>query len=67
MPPTAATAGSVARLRSRSSPVTSSRLISRPTTKKKMVMSASLTQWTSDSVMARSPQPMVSSWPHQAV
>ncbi len=65
IPPTAATAGRAARLRSRSSPVTSSRLISSPTTKKKMVMSASFTQCTNDSVIARSPSPMVSSLPHQ--
>ena len=45
---------------SRSSPVTSSRLISSPTTKKKIVISASFTQCTSVSVIARSPDPMVS-------
>jgi hypothetical protein len=43
-PPIAAIAGSAAALRSRSSPVTSSRLISRPTTKKNSAMRPSLTQ-----------------------
>ena len=43
MPPTAAMAGMAARRGSRSSPSTSSRLISRPTTKKKMAISPSLT------------------------
>ena len=44
-PPRAAIAGSSAALRSRSSPVTSSRLISSPTTKKNSAISPSLTQW----------------------
>src|SRR3990172_8011836 len=43
MPPSAAIAGRAAALGSLSSPETSSRLISRPTTKKKMTMRASLT------------------------
>ncbi len=44
MPPTAATIGSAAVFGSRRSPVTSSYLISRPTTKKKITIRASLTQ-----------------------
>ena len=67
MPPSAAIAGSAAAARSRSSPTTSSRLISSPTTKKNTAMSASFTQCTNDSVMARSPGPRVSSWCHQLV
>jgi hypothetical protein len=43
-PPSAAKTGSAAALRSRNSPVTNSRLISSPTTKKKMAMRPSLTQ-----------------------
>ena len=43
-PPMAATAGRAAARGSRSSPVTSSRLISRPMTKKKMAIRASLIQ-----------------------
>jgi hypothetical protein len=44
MPPTAATIGSAAVRGSRSSPDTSSYLISRPTTKKKIAIRPSLTQ-----------------------
>ena len=44
IPPTAAIAGSAATRRSRKSPVTSSRLISRPTTRKNRAISASLTK-----------------------
>ena len=49
MPPSAAMAGRAALRGSLRSPTTSSRLISKPATKKKMVISPSLTQWTSDS------------------
>ncbi|MPM75667.1 hypothetical protein SDC9_122661 [bioreactor metagenome] len=45
MPPKAAIIGSAAFLRDESSPTTISLLISRPTTKKKTAMRASLTQW----------------------
>jgi hypothetical protein len=45
MPPSAATAGSSAARGSRSSPMTSSRLISNPIRKKKIAMRPSLTQW----------------------
>ena len=44
-PPTAATMGSSAFRGSRSSPMRSSRLISRPTTRKKMAIRPSFTQW----------------------
>ena len=56
MPPTAATIGTAARRNVASSPASSSRLISRPTTKKKRAMSASLTQWSSDVSMANGPK-----------
>jgi hypothetical protein len=52
MPPAAATTGNAAWRRSRSSPATTSRLISRPTAKKKIVISPSLIQWASDSLSA---------------
>src|ERR671912_30647 len=45
MPPTAATAGRAALRQVESSPATSSRLISSPTTRKNRVMRPSLTQW----------------------
>ena len=45
MPPSAAIAGSATARRSRSSPVTSSRLISMPTTKKNTAINKSLTTW----------------------
>ena len=61
MPPTAASAGTPALRRPRSSPVVSSRLISRPTTKKNSAMSPSLIQWRRLSVTATSPIPMVRS------
>src|SRR5215212_9667405 len=44
MPPSAATTGSVIRWRSRSEPMSNSRLASSPTTRKKNVISPSLTQ-----------------------
>ena len=44
-PARAAVAGTIARERSVSSPMVSSRLTSRPTAKKKNAMSASLTRW----------------------
>ncbi len=54
MPPSAAMIGRDARLMLESSPSTSSRLISRPTTKKKNVISKSLTQcWTLSSTPSR--------------
>ena len=58
MPPTAATIGSAAVLGSRRSPLTSSYLISRPTTKKKITISASLTQCWSDSSRCSGPTSM---------
>ena len=61
MPPRAAMPGSTAADRSRSSPATSSRLISRPTTKKKMAIRPSLTQWTRSSLMRKSPKATVTS------
>ncbi len=45
MPPIAARIGRLAARGSRSSPHTNSRLISSPTTKKKIAISASFTQW----------------------
>ena len=45
MPPSAAMAGSAARRGSFSSPTETSRLISKPTTKKNNVIRPSLTQW----------------------
>jgi len=45
MPAAAATTGRAAPRQVRSSPTTSSRLISRPTTRKNRVMRPSLTQW----------------------
>jgi hypothetical protein len=45
IPPTAATTGSATMRRSRSSPRSNSRRASRPTTKKKNVISPLLTQW----------------------
>ena len=76
-PPTAATIGSVARRTEASSPTSTSRLISRPTTRKKMAMRPSLIQWSSDCEkvqraerrsQARSPRtpptrPTRASWP----
>jgi hypothetical protein len=44
MPPSAAPTGTMIRARSRSDPRSSSRLASRPTTRKKNVISPSLTQ-----------------------
>ena len=60
-PPSAASAGRAAVRRSFSSPVTSSRLISRPTTKKKIAIRPSLTQCWRSSVIDASPMPIVSS------
>src|SRR5438874_3334925 len=45
MPPIAATTGIASRRRSRSSPTSNSRLASNPTTRKKNVISPSLTHW----------------------
>ncbi len=45
MPPSAASTGTAIRLRSRSSPMSNSRLASSPTTRKKNVIRPSLTQW----------------------
>jgi hypothetical protein len=66
MPPTAARAGAAVRRGRRSSPVASSRLISRPTTKKNSVISPSLTQWRRSSVMASPPIPTVTFQVHMA-
>ena len=54
MPPTAAT-GNAALLNEDSSPTTSSRLISRPTTKKNTAISPSLIQWWRDNRKDASP------------
>ncbi len=56
MPPTAATIGSAAVFGSRRSPWTSSYLISRPTTKKKITIRASFTQCCSVSSRWRTPR-----------
>src|SRR3954468_5013097 len=61
MPPSAATSGTAARRRLRKSPITSSRLASRPTTRKKSAMSPSLTQWRRSSEMAQPPSRIESS------
>ena len=53
MPPSAATIGSAAWRRSRSSPCTASRLISSPMTKKKITIKPSLIQPSSDSRSVR--------------
>jgi hypothetical protein len=55
MPPSAATTGSVIRWRSRSEPMSNSRLASSPTTRKKNVISPSLTQSRSSSAMPSLP------------
>ena len=55
IPPTAATIGRAAVRGSRRSPLTSSYLISRPTTKKKITIRASLTQCWSDSSRCSGP------------
>src|SRR3954468_7375299 len=55
MPPIAAAAGIVSRWRSRSSPRSSSRLASSPTTRKKNVISPWLTQWRRSSEIPPSP------------
>src|ERR671919_160119 len=61
IPPRAAHAGSAAFRGSRSSPSTSSRLISRPTTKKKIAISPSLIQWRRSRSSRRSPSATVRS------
>ena len=58
MPPNAATIGSAAVFGSRRSPLTSSYLISSPTTKKKITISASFTQCCSDSSSRKLPRSM---------
>jgi hypothetical protein len=52
--------GSAARLGEESSPTRISRLISRPTTRKKTAISPSLIQWVKSLVREKSPNPMVS-------
>ena len=58
MPPIAAMIGRAAVFGSRRSPLTSSYLISSPTTKKKITISASLTQCCSDSSIRKLPTSM---------
>jgi hypothetical protein len=58
MPPMAAAIGSIAFRGSASSPTSSSRLISRPTAKKKIAMRPSLIQWRKSSCTNRSPNEM---------
>jgi hypothetical protein len=60
MPPTAATTGRAARFLSRNSPVDSSRRISRPTTRKKIVISPSFTHKRSAPSIAKPPSSMES-------
>ena len=55
MPPSAAMAGKATLLASESSPITASRLISRPTSRKKIAISRSLTQTPSGLSSANSP------------
>ena len=55
MPPSAAAIGSAARRSSRSSPTTISRLTSSPTTKKKIAIRPSLTQWRSECTKSTGP------------
>ena len=59
MPPSAPSTGRAALRGSRSSPCTISRLISRPTTKKKIVINPSLIQNSSGSCRANWPMPTV--------
>ena len=66
MPPSAAMAGSAACARVRSSPTASSRLISIPTTKKKNVISPSLTSWWSEKVTTSCPIPSVTGYENRA-
>jgi hypothetical protein len=65
MPPSAAAMGSAACRGLASSPMSSSRLISSPTTKKKTAMSPSLIQWWSDSVSPNPGAPTVTSVSHR--
>ena len=55
MPPTAASTGVATRRRSRSSPMSNSRRISSPTTKKKNAINPSLIQWRRSSDSSASP------------
>src|SRR3954453_16048960 len=64
MPPIAASTGTVIRWRSRSSPRSSSRFASRPTTRKKNVISPWLSQWRRSSAMPASPSRTESSVLH---
>ena len=59
-PASAAATGTAARRRSDSSPTTTSRLTSRPKTKKKNTISPSLTQWCRSSAKLVPPKVMVS-------
>ena len=59
IPPSAAAIGSAAWRGVASSPTRISRFISSPTTKKKIAIKPSLTQWSSDSLMAKLPTPRV--------
>lgn len=60
MPPSAAATGRAARRASRSSPMTSSRFTSSPTTKKKTAINPSLIQWRSEWLIWKEPTPTVS-------
>ena len=61
MPPTAAKSGKLAARRSMSSPSVSSRFTSRPTTKKKIAISPSFTQWPRLSAIENCPSVAVTS------
>ena len=66
MPPNAASTGRLAVRRSRSSPRTSSRLISMPTTKKNTAIGPLFTHSRTVSVTARLPRPIVRLWSHRS-
>ena len=66
MPPRAVTTGRAALRGLRSSPATSSRLISSPTTKKNSAISPSLTQWRRSMAKLQRPTSMASSVFHSA-